>query len=46
MVRKAARAGDGGAVAAGATRQPWGLESQAKANGVAEVVATKLAQAV
>ena len=46
MVRKAARAGDGGAVAGGAARAAWGVESQAKANGIVKVVAAKLAQAV
>ena len=46
MVRKVARAGDGGAVAGGAERAACGLESQARANGVAEVVTAKLAQAV
>ena len=46
MVRKVARAGDGGAAAGGAARASWGVESQAKANGIVKVVAAKLAQAV
>ena len=46
MVGGAARAGDGGAVAGGAARASWGVESQAKANGIVKVVAAKLAQTV
>ena len=44
MVRGAARAGDGGAVAGGGARAACGLENQARASGVAEVVTAKPAQ--
>ena len=44
MVRKVARAGDGGVVAGGAARAACDLESQARANVVAEVCPAKPAQ--